>query len=136
MDKPLFTQRWTFFGRERKRANVEGGEDMRCSFCNKSHVEVKKLIAGPTVFICDECIQVCNDILEDDIRFGRVERQGQSMEPPPPTPAPTTRIVTCVLCHLQLPWEDATAVAERGALCLGCIAAIEAAIAQKRESAT
>ena len=39
---------------------------MRCSFCNKSQNDVRKLIAGPTVFICDECIRVCNDIIDDD----------------------------------------------------------------------
>ena len=39
---------------------------MRCSFCNKSQNDVRKLIAGPTVFICDECVRVCNDIIDDD----------------------------------------------------------------------
>ena len=34
-----------------------------CSFCGKSQREVRKLIAGPTVFICDECIELCNDII-------------------------------------------------------------------------
>lgn len=38
-----------------------------CSFCGKSQHEVKKLIAGPTVFICDECIDLCNDIIRDEI---------------------------------------------------------------------
>src|SRR4030043_1921700 len=40
--------------------------DLRCSFCDKSHSEVKKLIAGPKVYICDECIQLCNDIIDQD----------------------------------------------------------------------
>ena len=35
----------------------------RCSFCNKDQNEVRALIAGPTVFICDECVEVCNDIV-------------------------------------------------------------------------
>ena len=39
---------------------------MRCSFCNKSQNDVRKLIAGPTVFICDECVRVRNDIIDDD----------------------------------------------------------------------
>ena len=38
-----------------------------CSFCGKSQHEVKKLIAGPSVFICDECIELCNDIVRDEI---------------------------------------------------------------------
>lgn len=45
---------------------------LRCSFCNKSQREVKKLIAGPTVYICDECVDVCNEILaEDGLAAGR-----------------------------------------------------------------
>ncbi|MFH1574499.1 MAG: ATP-dependent Clp protease ATP-binding subunit ClpX [Acidobacteriota bacterium] len=40
---------------------------LRCSFCSKSQNEVKKLIAGPTVYICDECVDVCNEIIADDI---------------------------------------------------------------------
>ena len=46
-----------------------GGETLRCSFCNKDQNDVRKLIAGPTVFICDECVDVCNDIIADDSRF-------------------------------------------------------------------
>ena len=44
-------------------------EILRCSFCNKDQNDVRKLIAGPTVFICDECVEVCNDIIADDGRF-------------------------------------------------------------------
>ena len=40
---------------------------LRCSFCNKSQNDVKKLIAGPAVFICDECVDVCNEIISDDV---------------------------------------------------------------------
>ena len=47
-----------------KRNNSD--ETLRCSFCNKSQTEVRKLIAGPTVFICDECVRVCNDIIDDE----------------------------------------------------------------------
>jgi len=43
-----------------------GDEVLRCSFCNKSQREVKKLIAGPTVFICDECVDICLDIIAED----------------------------------------------------------------------
>ncbi len=43
-------------------------EVLRCSFCNKDQNDVRKLIAGPTVFICDECVDVCNDIIADDRR--------------------------------------------------------------------
>ena len=41
--------------------------ELRCSFCNKSQREVKKLIAGPSVYICNECVDTCNEILAEDI---------------------------------------------------------------------
>jgi ATP-dependent Clp protease ATP-binding subunit ClpX len=44
---------------------------LRCSFCNKDQNDVRKLIAGPTVFICDECVEVCNDIIADDNKFDK-----------------------------------------------------------------
>ena len=43
-----------------------GEKLLYCSFCGKSQHEVKKLIAGPSVFICDECIDLCNDIIRDE----------------------------------------------------------------------
>ncbi|MBL9038341.1 MAG: ATP-dependent Clp protease ATP-binding subunit ClpX [Archangium sp.] len=45
----------------------DGGQTLCCSFCGKSQKEVKKLIAGPTVYICDECIGLCNDIIAEEI---------------------------------------------------------------------
>jgi len=56
-------------------------EVLRCSFCNKDQNDVRKLIAGPTVFICDECVEVCNDIIADDNRF---ENRGQRSQLPVP----------------------------------------------------
>jgi len=44
----------------------EGGELLKCSFCGKSQKQVKKLIAGPGVYICDECIELCNEIIEEE----------------------------------------------------------------------
>jgi ATP-dependent Clp protease ATP-binding subunit ClpX len=59
-----------------KKAGAEG-EVLRCSFCNKDQNDVRKLIAGPTVFICDECVDVCNDIIADDRRAeGKAARTG------------------------------------------------------------
>jgi ATP-dependent Clp protease ATP-binding subunit ClpX len=48
-------------------AGAEKRETLCCSFCGKSQKEVKKLIAGPTVYICDECIGLCNDIIAEEI---------------------------------------------------------------------
>lgn len=43
-----------------------GGKTLYCSFCGKSQNEVKKLIAGPSVFVCDECVELCNDIIKEE----------------------------------------------------------------------
>jgi len=48
----------------------EGGELLKCSFCGKSQKQVKKLIAGPGVYICDECIDLCNEIIEEELADG------------------------------------------------------------------
>jgi ATP-dependent Clp protease ATP-binding subunit ClpX len=62
-------------------AKKEAGDDtLRCSFCNKSQREVKKLIAGPTVFICDECVDICLDIIAED----RMLEQQQDTNLPKP----------------------------------------------------
>jgi ATP-dependent Clp protease ATP-binding subunit ClpX len=57
-----------------------GDEALRCSFCNKSQREVKKLIAGPTVFICDECVDICLDIIAED---RMLEQQQETSLPKP-----------------------------------------------------
>jgi ATP-dependent Clp protease ATP-binding subunit ClpX len=48
-------------------AGLPGGDLLKCSFCGKSQKQVKKLIAGPGVYICDECIDLCNEIIEEEL---------------------------------------------------------------------
>ncbi len=56
--------------------NNNTGEDSKkllyCSFCGKSQHEVRKLIAGPSVFVCDECVELCNDIIREELQEGSV----------------------------------------------------------------
>lgn len=47
---------------------TNNGDVLRCSFCNKTQNDVRKLVAGPTVFICDECVSVCQDIIQEEQR--------------------------------------------------------------------
>ncbi len=54
-----------------------------CSFCGKSQHEVRKLIAGPSVFICDECVELCNDIIREEVQEGIEEADSQSKFPKP-----------------------------------------------------
>ena len=54
-----------------------------CSFCGKSQNEVKKLIAGPSVYICDECIDLCNDIIRDELASPELDKQSGAALPAP-----------------------------------------------------
>ena len=56
-----------------------------CSFCGKSQHEVKKLIAGPSVFICDECIELCNDIIRDEVPTDAVDSKSARSDLPVPS---------------------------------------------------
>jgi ATP-dependent Clp protease ATP-binding subunit ClpX len=64
----------------------DGGELLKCSFCGKSQKQVKKLIAGPGVYICDECIDLCNEIIEEelaetgDLRFDELPKPREIFE--------------------------------------------------------
>ena len=67
--------------------NGKNGVDIRCSFCNKSQDEVRKLIAGPSgVYICDECVDICADIIEEEFEeeedvFEAEEREIHLLKP-------------------------------------------------------
>jgi len=62
----------------------QDGEGRKCSFCNKSQRDVSKLIAGPTVYICDECVDICLDIIAE-------ERESEEQEGRMRLPAPRSR---------------------------------------------
>jgi ATP-dependent Clp protease ATP-binding subunit ClpX len=66
---------------EKKGSSSE--KTLYCSFCGKSQHEVKKLIAGPSVFICDECIDLCNEIIRDELPAGAEVRDTRSDLPTP-----------------------------------------------------
>lgn len=52
---------------------------LKCSFCGKTQDQVKKLIAGPEVYICDECVELCNEILDEEF-FENKEKDGENPE--------------------------------------------------------
>jgi ATP-dependent Clp protease ATP-binding subunit ClpX len=67
----------------------DGDRLLYCSFCGKSQHEVRKLIAGPSVFICDECVELCNDIIREEIQ----EKSGSGTGSKLPTPQEIKRIL-------------------------------------------
>jgi hypothetical protein len=100
---------------------------MHCSFCDKSQDHARKLIAGPKAIICDECVEICVDIISDDRTPERASIDGGE---------PTSPMLTacCSLCRRPTVVEDLVAVVGRGAVCQACIWAIHALPLQKGDT--
>ena len=77
-----------------------------CSFCGKSQDEVARLIAGPSVFICDECVGLCNDIIETPY-----ESDGKTL-------------ATCKLCGITAESDRMLDIQGRGFLCQECMSVV------------
>src|SRR5687767_10082645 len=71
-----------------KNKNSSDNKELFCSFCGKNQHDVKKLIAGPSVFICNECIDLCTDIVREDVKDGFIANSKDI-----PTPSSIYRIL-------------------------------------------
>jgi hypothetical protein len=120
-------------------SSAEGSLDapvrgLRCSFCRKTQDEVAKLVAGPDVFICDECIDVCVGIVEGERRRERQLLGSPEAASPPAAagsgPAPGT--TACSLCGTPRSVDEMLRIEGRGLLCGACADAVEDALAQGR----
>jgi ATP-dependent Clp protease ATP-binding subunit ClpX len=80
----------------------DNGKLLYCSFCGKSQHEVRKLIAGPSVFICDECVDLCNDIIREEIQEASTESDSDKL--------PTPREIKETLDEYVIGQEDAKVV--------------------------
>lgn len=67
---------------DKRKGEGDNGKFLYCSFCGKSQHEVRKLIAGPSVYICDECVDLCNDIIREEIREISPRRDDRSLPTP------------------------------------------------------
>jgi ATP-dependent Clp protease ATP-binding subunit ClpX len=65
-----------------KLSGSDSKSTLYCSFCGKSQHEVRKLIAGPTVFICDECVELCNDIIREETKSALVSKKDGGVPTP------------------------------------------------------
>jgi ATP-dependent Clp protease ATP-binding subunit ClpX len=72
-----------------KLSGTDAKSTLYCSFCGKSQHEVRKLIAGPTVFICDECVDLCNDIIREETKTALVSKKDGGV----PTPAEICKVL-------------------------------------------
>ena len=82
-------------------SKVLGGDSkhtLHCSFCGKSQHEVRKLIAGPTVFICDECVELCKDIIHEDTKSS-LEKSRDGI----PTPKEICKVLSIQSCQMGAP---------------------------------
>ena len=112
------------FGKRRQQPVTQvPTELLRCSFCNKSQRDVRKVIAGPNVQICDECVDICSTILNEEKK-----NYGPSPKESPATAWPSNSAVRCSLCAMPTPPEACLSVHQRGALCPGCIAEVQASM--------
>jgi len=124
---------WPFTKHGRPSSTGALRREGRCSFCNKHQNDVRKLIAGPGVYICDKCIALCDDIVAEEFEereeAQRKEEAGWAASLPgspsrgEPRVSPTA---LCRLCGLPTPIPDVIAVPDRGYLCLVCLGAIRA----------
>ena len=103
----------------KKKSSSQRETELRCSFCNKTENPRRKVIAGPKVQICDECVDLCVDILNDDRKD--------------PTWTDVPGAVHCMVCRMQALPEDVVMVRSRGVICRGCIGEIQAAVGHERD---
>lgn len=89
-----------------------GSKVLRCSFCHKTQNEVRKLIAGPKVHICEECVDLCIDILKDEL----------SKKPQ-----------NCLLCGLTKEMQEMTRIPGRGSICSACLDEVRAVLEHLKE---
>jgi len=112
----------------KKKAKPDSPAARHCSFCNETQHRVRKLIAGPKVFICDECVAICIDVLSEDRKdTPEVSEEGSW---------PSSSLSACALCRLPVGVAGALFVEGRGLLCSGCVGEIEAAIAREGNLST
>jgi hypothetical protein len=123
------------FKKNRRQDATHGaGPVLRCSFCSKTQADVRMLIAGPSVFICDECLTVCNDIIADDAGLSARAEVKDGGEPKQRPDVPVTGpAVRCALCRMPTPIDDGLLIPNRGVLCPGCIDEVEATAAERRQ---
>ena len=107
------------------------GEPLRCSFCNKVENDVRKLIAGPSVFICDECVELCVEIIANDPRLQALSQDSTESQRRHATTATLPQnSAACCLCGKSASLTEMLPVENRGLLCGECADVIEDAIAE------
>lgn len=120
------------FGWHRAQANPsEAAADATCSFCKRKQAEVDHLIAGPGVLICDACVMICLDILNQQGDLHRSKAQEGEAGSGSQATSEATRprwhsLARCRLCGIPVNLEEAIVVPDVAVLCRPCVAAVQA----------
>ena len=114
----------SLFGRRGKTPAAPALELLRCSFCNQSQRDVKKLVAGPNVQICDECIDICNEIVRENTILDPGDPNRAALPVDPPDDRPSRNCLLCGKLTASLHQMD---VPERGMVCVACASAVRSA---------
>jgi len=94
---------------------------LRCSFCGKDQSQVNHLVAGPSIYICNECISICNEIIADHNQYDQLCKGPKTHDPEPDK-------VICSFCRAALPPSRMFMIPERGQLCPECLQATRSAL--------
>ena len=104
---------WQFFKNKRQK---EGNPSkiITCSFCGKTRNSVRKIIAGPNVYICDECIDLCNDILGGEYPNHKnlVKKEPRKF---------SAGDISCAFCNMPAQNTECLIIPDRGSLCFVCL---------------
>jgi hypothetical protein len=96
------------------------------SFCGKDQNQVRRIIAGPEVFICDECVDLCNSLLEKSCNHDTPSAQSEQ-------PTAFDLDTRCVLYRLSKLDAELVFVPDRGAICVICVEAVNAAAEHQKK---
>jgi hypothetical protein len=113
----------TFWKRREQPKQSSDGLILRCSFCNLSQRDVKKLIAGPNCYICNKCVKICLGIIAEDAVLEAPTEQTQSQ-------TVSDDEAPCILCRQARRKEETIFVANRGLMCLTCVDHVREAAGQ------
>jgi ATP-dependent protease Clp ATPase subunit len=108
--------------------DVFTGPLLRCSFCNKSQRDVPKMVAGPRVSICSECVEICQDVFAEDRVLSAPDpeavQRGEDL-------VSGKDAMRCALCSAIRPLHHCVQVASRGWLCRPCVIAAAKALEEQ-----
>jgi len=107
---------WQFF-KNKNHKKEDPSEIIKCSFCGKTKNAVRIIIAGPNVYICDECIDLCNDILVQKISNYKnpLKKEFQNI---------SIGDISCAFCNMPAQNTEYVIIPDRGPLCRVCLEVI------------